>query len=94
MTIGAQLSGKHRTATTTTNFPQNNTSHFRAIYDNDEYKQFSEKLQQRIRSYDKDIERLCNVYYQGFIESVRELLEVRSHAKKLNVSISLYEADF
>lgn len=60
--------------------------HFRAIYDNNEHMEFREKLSQRIKHHDKDIERLCNVYYQGFIESVRELLEVRSQAKKLNVS--------
>lgn len=58
----------------------------RAIYDNNEHVQFQDKLQQRICNHDKDIERLCNVYYQGFIDSVRELLEVRSQAKKLNVS--------
>lgn len=60
--------------------------HFRAIYDNNEHMEFREKLNQRIKHHDKDIERLCNIYYQGFIESVRELLEVRSQAKKLNVS--------
>lgn len=60
--------------------------HIRAIYDNDEHIQFREKLSERIKQHDKDIERLCNVYYQGFIESVRELLEVRTQAKKLNVN--------
>lgn len=57
----------------------------RAIYDNDEHVEFRKKLEARIKQHDKDIERLCNVYYQGFIESVRELLDVRSKAKKLNV---------
>lgn len=60
---------------------------FRAIYDNDEHVAFLDKLDQRIKHHNKDIERLCNVYYQGFIESIRELLEVRSQAKKLNVTI-------
>lgn len=58
----------------------------RAIYENGEQNQFLIKLEERIKHHDKDIERLCNVYYHGFIESVRELLEVRSQAKKLNVS--------
>lgn len=58
---------------------------FRAIYDNDQHVRFKDKLEQRIKHHDKDIERLCNVYYQGFIESIRELLEVRFQAKKLNV---------
>ncbi|KAF2884289.1 hypothetical protein ILUMI_21881 [Ignelater luminosus] len=60
---------------------------FRAIYDNGEHSEFQEKLEQRIRHHDKDIERLCNVYYQGFIDSIRELLEVRSQAKKLNTEV-------
>lgn len=47
---------------------------------------FKKKLEDRIKHHDKDIERLCNVYYQGFIESVRELLDVRTQSKKLNVS--------
>ncbi|KAJ8956515.1 hypothetical protein NQ318_019234 [Aromia moschata] len=57
---------------------------FRAIFDNDEHVEFKKKLEERIKHHDKDIERLCNVYYQGFIESVRELLEVRSQSNKLN----------
>ncbi|KAJ8965010.1 hypothetical protein NQ314_004408 [Rhamnusium bicolor] len=57
---------------------------FRAIFDNDEHIEFKKKLEKRIKHHDKDIERLCNVYYQGFIESVRELLEVRSQSNKLN----------
>lgn len=57
---------------------------FRAIFDNNEHVDFKRKLEERIKHHDKDIERLCNVYYQGFIESVRELLEVRSQSKNLN----------
>jgi len=48
-----------------------------------------ERLDARIKSHDKDIERMCNFHYQGFIDSIRELLQVRSQAKKLNVSISV-----
>ncbi|KAK9754889.1 Exocyst complex subunit Sec15-like [Popillia japonica] len=60
---------------------------FRAIYDNNEHISFRDKLDQRIKHHDKDIERLCNVSYQGFIEAIRELLEVRSQAKKLNIEV-------
>jgi len=48
-----------------------------------------ERLDARIKSHDRDIERMCNFHYQGFIDSIRELLQVRSQAKKLNVSISV-----
>jgi predicted transport protein len=61
----------------------------RAIYDGDEHQKFMERLDARIKSHDKDIERMCNFHYQGFIDSIRELLQVRSQAKNLNVSISV-----
>ncbi|ERL86492.1 exocyst complex component 6-like [Dendroctonus ponderosae] len=57
---------------------------FRSIFDNNEHQDFKRKLEERIKHHDKDIERLCNVYYQGFIESVTELLEVKSQSKNLN----------
>ncbi|XP_066258160.1 exocyst complex component 6 [Euwallacea similis] len=57
---------------------------FRTIFDNNEHLDFKRKLEERIKHHDKDIERLCNVYYQGFIESVTELLEVKSQSKNLN----------
>ncbi|GFG33686.1 hypothetical protein Cfor_02431 [Coptotermes formosanus] len=60
---------------------------FRAIYDGDEHQKFMERLDARIKSHDKDIERMCNFHYQGFIDSIRELLQVRSQAKKLNSEI-------
>lgn len=61
----------------------------RAIYDGDEHQKFMECLDTRIKSHDKDIERMCNFHYQGFIDSIRELLQVRTQAQKLNVSIFL-----
>ena len=41
----------------------------------------------RIRGHERDIEKMCNKNYQGFIESVSELLKVRSDAAKLKVSL-------
>ncbi|XP_067003139.1 exocyst complex component 6B isoform X2 [Anabrus simplex] len=66
---------------------------FRAIYDGDEHQKFMERLDARIKSHDKDIERMCNFHYQGFIDSIRELLQVRSQAKKLNGEIVQLDAD-
>nr|CAD7193879.1 unnamed protein product [Timema douglasi] len=60
---------------------------FRAIYDGDEHQKFMERLDSRIKSHDKDIERMCNYHYQGFIDSIRELLQVRSQAKSLNSEV-------
>ncbi|KAL0119432.1 hypothetical protein PUN28_007730 [Cardiocondyla obscurior] len=60
---------------------------FRAIYDGHEHQKFMEKLEDRIKAHDKDIERMCNHHYQGFIDSIRELLQVRSQAQQLNADI-------
>ncbi|GFX32052.1 exocyst complex component 6B [Trichonephila clavipes] len=55
----------------------------RAIYEGDEYEKFMERLDARIKNHDRDIERMCNFHYQGFIDSIRELLQVRTKAQKL-----------
>ena len=55
------------------------------MYDGDESQKFLTNLNARIKVHDKDIERMCNKNYQGFIESVSELLKVKSDAAKLKV---------
>uniref|UniRef100_A0A1B6KDJ2 Exocyst complex component n=1 Tax=Graphocephala atropunctata TaxID=36148 RepID=A0A1B6KDJ2_9HEMI len=60
---------------------------FRAIYDGDEHQKFMEQLDTRIKNHDRDIERMCNFHYQGFIDSIRELLQVRSQAQNLNSEV-------
>lgn len=60
---------------------------FRTIYDGDEHGKFMERLDTRIRNHDRDIERMCNHHYQGFIDSIRELLQVRSQAHKLKTEV-------
>ncbi|KAK3881186.1 hypothetical protein Pcinc_011602 [Petrolisthes cinctipes] len=60
---------------------------FRTIYDGDEHGKFMERLDARIRNHDRDIERMCNHHYQGFIDSIRELLQVRSQAHKLKTEV-------
>lgn len=60
---------------------------YRAIYDGDEHEKFLEKLDARISDHDREIEKMCNFHYQGFIDCIRELLQVRSKAQKLKVSI-------
>ncbi|XP_063858317.1 exocyst complex component 6B-like isoform X3 [Scylla paramamosain] len=57
------------------------------IYDGDEHGKFMERLDTRIRNHDRDIERMCNHHYQGFIDSIRELLQVRSQAHKLKTEV-------
>ncbi|XP_068152468.1 LOW QUALITY PROTEIN: exocyst complex component 6 [Drosophila tropicalis] len=57
---------------------------FRSILEGNNTKVIGEQLEQRIRSHDKEIERICNLYYQGFIDSIQELLQVRTQAKQLH----------
>uniref|UniRef100_A0A8D8BZX6 Exocyst complex component n=1 Tax=Culex pipiens TaxID=7175 RepID=A0A8D8BZX6_CULPI len=60
---------------------------FRTILEGNSHDQISEQLEGRIKSHDKDIERICNLYYQGFIDSIRELLLVKSQAQGLNQEV-------
>ena len=53
------------------------------MYDDDEQEEFLLSLQSRVKLHEKDIERMCNKNYQGFIESVTELVKVKSEAHKL-----------
>ncbi|XP_070540894.1 exocyst complex component 6B-like isoform X2 [Ptychodera flava] len=55
----------------------------RAIYDGNEHEKFLDQLDARIRSHDKDIERMCNFHYHGFTDSIAELLKVRGECEKL-----------
>ncbi|XP_055954045.1 exocyst complex component 6B-like isoform X2 [Argiope bruennichi] len=65
----------------------------RAIYEGDEYEKFMERLDARIKNHDRDIERMCNFHYQGFIDSIRELLQVRTKAQKLKNEVELTNED-
>ncbi|XP_037944562.1 exocyst complex component 6 [Teleopsis dalmanni] len=60
---------------------------FRSILEGNNSDSISEQLDQRIRSHDKDIERICNLYYQGFIDSIQELLQVRTQANQLHEEV-------
>ncbi|CAE1254168.1 EXOC6 [Acanthosepion pharaonis] len=57
----------------------------RAVYDGDDLDKFMQRLDCRIKNHDKEIERMCNHHYQGFIDSVRELLQVSNDAAKLKL---------
>ena len=48
-----------------------------------------DRLDVRIKGHDKEIERMCNYHYQGFIESIRSLLQVRGQVESIKVSNSL-----
>ena len=66
------------------------TFFFRAVYDGASPDKFMDRLDVRIKGHDKEIERMCNYHYQGFIESIRSLLQVRGQVESIKVSNSLY----
>lgn len=66
---------------------------FRSVYEGEGHEAFVQQLDERIQQHDKEIEKLCNFHYQGFIDSIRELLQVRSHAEELHAEISNVDAN-
>lgn len=69
------------------------SSVIRVIYEGDEYEDFMKKLEEQIRNYDKDIERMCNAHYQGFVDGIHELLQVRPQASRLKHDIYATNAE-
>ncbi|KAG8134229.1 hypothetical protein E2320_007361 [Naja naja] len=47
-----------------------------------------EKLDARIRNHDREIEKMCNFHYQGFVDSITEFLKVRAEAQKLKNQVT------
>uniref|UniRef100_A0A669EA02 Exocyst complex component n=1 Tax=Oreochromis niloticus TaxID=8128 RepID=A0A669EA02_ORENI len=61
---------------------------FRSVYDGQEHGLFMEKLDARIRNHDREIEKMCNHHFQGFVDSITELLKVRGEAQKLKSQVT------
>ena len=59
--------------------------HFRSVYESNNESDFLQKLNEHSVNHEKEIERMCNFHYQGFVESVNELIRVRSDANRLKV---------
>ncbi len=60
---------------------------FRGVYETGEHEQFLERLDERIKKYDREIERMCSHHYQGFIDSVHDLLRVGKDASNLKQEV-------
>ncbi|XP_042372416.1 exocyst complex component 6B-like, partial [Plectropomus leopardus] len=60
----------------------------RSVYDGREHGLFMEKLDARIRNHDREIEKMCNHHFQGFVDSITELLKVRGEAQKLKSQVT------
>ena len=57
----------------------------RSVYEDDSQSDFLKKLDEHSKDHEKEIERMCNFHYQGFVESVSELIRVRTDANQLKV---------
>jgi len=66
---------------------------FRGVYESGQHEMFLERLEERIKKHDKDIEKMCSHHYQGFIESVRDLLRVRSQATQLKREVETVDKE-
>ncbi|XP_048364737.1 exocyst complex component 6B [Sphaerodactylus townsendi] len=60
----------------------------RSVYDGEEHGQFMQKLDARIRNHDREIEKMCNFHYQGFVDAITEFLKVRAEAQKLKNQVT------
>ena len=47
---------------------------------------FLRKLDERIKFYDNEIEKLCNFQYQSFVKAFHELLQVRKDTTSMKVN--------
>lgn len=66
----------------------------RSVYESDNQTDFLHKLDQHSKDHEKEIERMCNFHYQGFVESVNELIRVRSDANKLKIQVKSANTNF
>ena len=46
---------------------------------------FLRKLDERVKFYDNEIEKLCNFQYQSFVKAFHELLQVRKDTTSMKV---------
>ena len=53
------------------------------VYENEQKDEFMKRLEDRVKQYDVEIEKLCNLNYQSFVNTFNELLSVREDTVKL-----------
>lgn len=58
----------------------------RAIYDSGDVHKFTRALEKRITHYDKSILRVCTHHYQGFLDSLKQLQELKDKCVEIRVN--------
>lgn len=64
----------------------------RNVYENNQKDEFMKRLEEKVKQYDGEIEKLCNANYQSFVSTFNELLNVREDTVQLKVTIELISA--
>ena len=65
----------------------------RSVYENRQKEEFMKRLEDRVKFYDSEIERLCSKNYQSFVETFNEFLSVREDTATLKVTLQLWLVD-
>ncbi|KAK6732570.1 hypothetical protein RB195_016751 [Necator americanus] len=55
----------------------------RAIYDCGDVRKFSRALEHRIHQYDRNIQKVCAFHYQGFVDSMKELMLLKERCTEI-----------
>ncbi|XP_046851325.1 exocyst complex component 6B-like [Xenia sp. Carnegie-2017] len=66
----------------------------KTVYKSEGHEVFMKKLEESIKQHDKEIEKMCNFHYQGFIESINELLNVKGDTYKLKEYVTVLNGSF
>ncbi|WKX95838.1 hypothetical protein Q1695_012353 [Nippostrongylus brasiliensis] len=64
----------------------------RAIYDCGDVRKFSRALEHRIHQYDKNIQKVCSFHYQGFVDSMKELLLLKERCSDIKHDAAAIDA--
>uniref|UniRef100_A0A915BPH7 Exocyst complex component n=2 Tax=Parascaris univalens TaxID=6257 RepID=A0A915BPH7_PARUN len=59
----------------------------RAIYDCGDVHKFSRALEHRIHHYDRNIQKICSYHYQGHIDSMKQLLQLKSRCLEIKEDV-------
>jgi hypothetical protein len=59
---------------------------FSSVFVRNDAGTFLRKLDERIKFYDNEIEKLCNFQYQSFVTAFHELLQVRKDTTSMKVN--------
>ncbi|KAL3981604.1 Exocyst complex subunit Sec15-like family protein [Acanthocheilonema viteae] len=60
----------------------------RAIYDCGDVHKFARALEHRIHHYDKSIQRICSYHYQGYVDAMKQLLQLKTQSLEIKDEVN------